>query len=174
MTDRATPTAEGFAARHGYKASGSHICLRRIAGGRHLGGIDGCDGCVHRRYLDHARTWTKDGSVACITSEPYGISDEDIAELCADAERFGFEFWISGGSWHYPGATVLIEIRPMEGHQKEHAVRLQVCAVHGIPSTLADSLHGTTPHEWHVSAAAHAAVARLRDDPDWGARLRGS
>lgn len=162
MSDRARPTAEDFAARHGYKASTSHICLRRIAGGRHLGGIDGCDGCVYRRYLDHARSWTKDGRIACITSEPYQVSDEDIAELRADAARFGFEFWISGSSWHYPGATVLIEIRPVDDHRKEHAARLRVCAIHGIPSTLADSLHGTTPNEWHVDAAAHAAVAWLR------------
>lgn len=105
------PTVEAFATCHGYKESTGHTCLHRITGGRHQGGYE-CDGCVHRRYLDHARTWTKNGRVACITAEPYELNEGDIGELLADSERHGFEFWISGGSWHYPGATFLIEIRP--------------------------------------------------------------
>lgn len=105
------PTAEDFAARNGYRPSTGHLCLRRISGRRCLGRVD-CDGCEYRRYLDHARGWIKDGRLACITGEPYGISNEEIAELLADAERFGFEFWVSARSWHYPGATILIEITP--------------------------------------------------------------
>jgi hypothetical protein len=42
-------------------------------------------------------------------SQPYELDMATVARMVAWCRRRGLTFKISGGSWHFPGATVLVE-----------------------------------------------------------------
>jgi hypothetical protein len=82
---------------------------------RELAETRNCEGCTKpRHYLDHGQVWGKDRRIACITGQPYGLSETDVAQLAADAEEFDLAVNVSSWAW-YDRATVLIELRPRKG-----------------------------------------------------------
>ncbi len=63
-------------------------------------------------WLDHARLWARDGRVACLTAEPYGLGDASREELRRLAQGHALEVVVRPPeeSLHLPGRTVLIEL----------------------------------------------------------------
>ncbi len=63
---------------------------------------------------DHESLWRKEGEFRRV-SQPYHLSTEDAANMVAAAEEHGMSFTISpGGSWYFPGATMLVGWRTKE------------------------------------------------------------
>jgi hypothetical protein len=60
-------------------------------------------------WFDHSG-WVKDSLVA----EPYGLTAEGVAALEKFCTRTGTAYRISGSSYHYPTATLRIEIRRLK------------------------------------------------------------
>ena len=61
------------------------------------------------RWFDHAGWDEHDRLIA----EPYALRSEEIAELENVCSRLGARYRISGESYHYPTATLRVEIFPI-------------------------------------------------------------
>jgi hypothetical protein len=63
------------------------------------------------QWFDHGTRWNKDGKPYCLVGQPYGLSDDDIAEL-AHLQKRGFEVSVSTWpAWHYPHHVLHVEVR---------------------------------------------------------------
>jgi len=64
------------------------------------------------------RAWVDHGMICYgarerfFISQPYGLSDDAMAGLVSDCSEYGLSFHIESGlSFHFPGSTILIEVR---------------------------------------------------------------
>jgi hypothetical protein len=71
----------------------------------------GGEGCLWLG-ADHSDLWICDGKPYSITSQPYGVQEDQAADLRAKADALNLVVRYSSASWHYPGSTVLVEVRP--------------------------------------------------------------
>lgn len=82
----------------------SHTCLRWLRKGRCMVAV--CDSYrSHPSWWDHLTTWNRDGKSAVLVSQPYGLTDDDRADLARlDAEP-GIHVEIRPDSWYGLGTT---------------------------------------------------------------------
>ena len=57
---------------------------------------------------DHVGLWVNDGELTYI-SQPYGLTLDKLKEIVAVCEESGLKVTIGGGSWYYPGSTIVVE-----------------------------------------------------------------
>jgi hypothetical protein len=107
------PLAEAYARSHGWKRRNStHVCIRRLTGKSRCpnnGRVD-CDVYCYIPRADHLIEWVKGGKTVAITSEPYGISGKEAAELYRFCESNGLTYQIDADSFYFPHRTILIVI----------------------------------------------------------------
>lgn len=59
-------------------------------------------------HADHTDVWIKDGKAVLITTQPYNMGIEKLRDIIEFCDKWGLEFSIKGGSWHYPGFTKML------------------------------------------------------------------
>lgn len=60
--------------------------------------------------LDHGELWYKENKPYKYISQPYHLDKKEIDQLSMYCEEHGFDYEIFGDSFHFAGATFLIEI----------------------------------------------------------------
>lgn len=88
----------------------NHVCPDRLKGAKRCSGDWRTDG-THERMpgSDHIDEWTKDGETYAITSQPYGLSYDDLKKIVVYCESNSLQAEIRAGSWHFPGRTLLLK-----------------------------------------------------------------
>ena len=104
-------------AMFGYTPSDARLCPRIVAGKRCLENGPSCP-CVCQSYrhraFDHARMWRDSKKRHVFTSEPYGISGEEVVALVSDMAELGLSVCLDARSPWNPGSTILIVITRRE------------------------------------------------------------
>lgn len=101
---------------YGLRPSSARICPRVVAG-KHCLAFRSRERCVcqrHRHVFDHGRIWLDRDGRHVLTGEPYGVSEDDLAELVTDLAQFGLHVSVGGSSPWNPGSTVLIRVTAQE------------------------------------------------------------
>jgi len=60
---------------------------------------------------EHISLWIKDGLPERFVSQPYELQMDAVREMISYCDKHDLTFTIHGASWHFPGATVLVEFR---------------------------------------------------------------
>ena len=96
---------------HGIKAPhDSHVCVSRLKGKRCPD--ETCNSPMIIPRGDHYTEWRKDGKTIVIVSQPYGMSYDALKHTVAFCDENGLTADISADqSWHFPGATLLVEYK---------------------------------------------------------------
>ena len=64
---------------------------------------------------DHTHYWNKDGKPYCVTSQPYHVHDDEMAEAAKLCNLYDLRCCITSyPAWHYPGSVVFMEWRRKE------------------------------------------------------------
>ncbi len=115
MTDPSTAEEieeryEAWASARRLKRSHGRCHPARLAGRRP--GIRATVEFRGRRWVDHPRLWIREGQPVCITSEPYGLSEQDRQDIRDLAEKF--DLWVEirppEESLWYPGGTWFVQL----------------------------------------------------------------
>jgi hypothetical protein len=61
--------------------------------------------------MDHCTMWQSDGHPVKFVSQPYKLDMKTLGAMIAWCRKNGLTFTISGGSWHSPGATLLVQFK---------------------------------------------------------------
>lgn len=71
-----------------------------------------CQGLCHElgMVLDHGELWYKDNKPYKYVAQPYLLEKQEIDSLNKVCNEQGFDYRIFGDSFHFSGATFLIEI----------------------------------------------------------------
>lgn len=57
-------------------------------------------------YADHSRLWIGPNGSMMYTTEPYGVSLDQMREIVAFCDRYGFDVRVDPrAAWHFPGGT---------------------------------------------------------------------
>ena len=73
-----------------------------------------CEPC--RVWQDHPTLWIKKGHPYSYVSQPYCLSLKDMQEIVTYCAAHGLDAAIdAAGSWHFPGVTLLVEIKKRPG-----------------------------------------------------------
>ncbi len=96
---------------YGWSPSTARRCPLSLAG-RRCRMTSGAPCLCSRRLLDHARRWRDADGQPILTAEPYEVDGHDLAGLVGELDALGLEVDLSGASPYYPGATILLTIRP--------------------------------------------------------------
>ena len=90
-----------------------HPCIHKLFGRRcptEKTPYDTDAECPHIPGQDHVSAWQRDGKTHIIVSQPYSMGYETLKETVEFCEKWGLQAYIDAyGSWHFPGATVLVE-----------------------------------------------------------------
>lgn len=60
---------------------------------------------------DHESGFSKDGKPYSIVFHPYEMLMGETLQLASFCQQYGLRFDIYAGSWHFPHATIMVEIR---------------------------------------------------------------
>ena len=60
---------------------------------------------------DHESMWLRGEEPEKFVSQPYTLDMETLRAMITYCRKRGLTFTIRGGSWHFPGSTVLVEFR---------------------------------------------------------------
>ena len=96
-----------------FTVTSGHACLHRLSAGRCGGYRCGC-GCPALPGADHSLLWLLDGRPFAYVTQPYGFNHKALQEALAACERWGLEMLVDAASWHFPTATLLVEVRRSE------------------------------------------------------------
>ena len=111
-----------FLAQTGWREKTLNLCVRQLLGKRCTHGgahrrIDDDDDDCLPPGSDHVSMFTGDGRTHLFLSQPYDLSWEALKGLVAYCERVGLEADLDGASWHFPGRTFSVMIRPATSRQ---------------------------------------------------------
>jgi len=96
---------------HGLRPSRAQTCLRVVLGKRC---VDGwyrrclCRTVQRGPLFDHVKIWLDQGGRHVLTTEPYGITRQTLAELIEQTSHLGIAMTISDRSPWYPRFTALL------------------------------------------------------------------
>jgi hypothetical protein len=89
-----------------------HVCFHRLKGAKEC--LCDIEGELTSPVSDHLTEVMKDGKTLAIVAQPYAISLKESEELQVFCKKHGFSYRTSASeSWHFPGKTLLVEIRPV-------------------------------------------------------------
>jgi hypothetical protein len=77
---------------------------------------------------DHVTEWKQGAQTKIITSEPYGLAFHQLRELVSYCDSSGLQADISADSWHFPGRTLLVEMRKARETEVENSGSKQIVA----------------------------------------------
>lgn len=87
-----------------------HVCFYRLVGKRCQG--DECNSPHIIPGADHCSEWRKDGHAAIIASQPYELSLSSLRKMVALCDENNLNVFVRAWeSWHFPGASMLVEYR---------------------------------------------------------------
>jgi len=104
----------------GVTRSQAKVCIRWLTGGR-CGEFKSPDyycGDCHPPGMDHPSLWNKGGKPYSYVFQPYGLDNETLEELMAYCEKHGLSCSVNSESWHFPGGTLIVELRRKTISQK--------------------------------------------------------
>lgn len=117
---------EAYATKHHLMPVTDHVCVSRLLG----------KGCPEERDRsgeficlsdtipgrDHLSEWRAPDGSRRIVSQPYGMDYKSLKELVTFCERLGLEARLDAyPSWHFPGATLFMELRRKGGQLHEQS-----------------------------------------------------
>ena len=65
------------------------------------------------RWIDHFGIYEDDKGNSVVFSEPYGLCNDSILSIMVLAQEINLDVRIDAASYHYPGHTLRIELRPL-------------------------------------------------------------
>ena len=115
---------QAYIKRYNLKESSSRqSCLCYFLGKR-CSGNDSyvSDLCIHFdcRVVDHHSVWTRNGKPFVFIFQPYDLSLENMRTIIKVCDEYNLVVDVSNHSWHFPSATLLIEV-----HHKEWRAELR-------------------------------------------------
>lgn len=60
---------------------------------------------------DHSSLWNQHGMPERFISQPYDLQMDTLREMLKFCDKRGLTLGVHGGSWYFPGATILVEFR---------------------------------------------------------------
>jgi len=94
-----------------------HWCPHWLLGKKPRG-CHGSPACPEFGYLgfDHVDSWVHDRKPSCISSQPYSLSAEAMANLARLETRHDLRVWVTADSFYFPTRTLLVVVsRPPTG-----------------------------------------------------------
>lgn len=110
-----------FASSKGLKESTGHPCISRLiqgkcgSDGRRVRPLRNNISCRLPCGNDHVSMWLKNGQPHSYISQPYNLSLRELRELVDFCDTHGLTAEVTAGnSWHFPGASLLLEVKKTE------------------------------------------------------------
>lgn len=105
-------TMAAYIKRHDLKPTTGRQCVCRLIS---KDGRCHCGGSMIVPGRDHSSLWLKDGKPFVYVTQPYFMNHKTIKQLLDFCEANGLTLSISADhGWHFPGATLFIEIKRRE------------------------------------------------------------
>lgn len=101
---------DAFLSTWGVTLSREYPCIHWLKGERCPGSL----ACYEHGAIpgaDHTDGLIKDGKPWAIVTQPYGLGD-DLPKLVDYCQRHDLVLQVEPWSWHYPGRTLLLLVRP--------------------------------------------------------------
>jgi hypothetical protein len=122
-------TKENYAKSHHVKQANEnyHVCPTRLTKLRCTSTLR--NPCFEKVPSgDHVTEWKQGRQTKIITSEPYGLAFHQLRELVSFCDSSGLQADISADSWHFPGRTLLVEMRKARETEVENSGSKQIVA----------------------------------------------
>ena len=73
------------------------------------------DRACHNNWEDHRSLWEHEEKFSIYVSQPYVLELDDLREIVALCDKYDLKVIVSPEwSWHFPGRTFLIAVRPAD------------------------------------------------------------